>query len=148
MTDASWTVGSIKQIHNLEPTFLVSTQRVVVQTINVMIRGKKMIPSHNVTKSNPQGRVVQLCPTMYSPRELHPIAVTNAYRVLPAAPHILPTGYMQQNLEGQKLAASWYLPIFIKYATSRKILRCWRKIITQTKPCKILKATGYVLTSE
>ena len=126
VTDARGAVGVIERIQNPKRNFLARPQRSVIQIIDDIMRGQYMTPSHSVAKGNPQGTVVRLRPTLYSPWGLHPTAVTNDSYVLPAAPKKSPTGYVRQHLEGHKLAASWELPISIIDETSRKVFRDWR----------------------
>ena len=114
----------------------------MIKIIDDMLRGQQMKPTQIVTQVNPQGAVVRIRPTLYSPWGIRLTAVPNAYYVLTYSLHLSSTGYVQRHPEGHKLVAAWDLTISITNATARKIFRYWRKILTQTTLCKILTTVG------
>ena len=101
-----------------------------------------MKSSHSVTQVNPQGAVVRIRPTLYSPWGIDLTDVFNSYYVLTDYLHLSPTGCVWRHLEGLKLVVAWDLPILIINASARKIFRYWRKILTHTTTCKILTTLG------
>ena len=114
---------SYKTTKNPEPAFLENPHQAVIQKIYNMIRGQQIKPTHIVIQVNPQGSVVRLCPTLYSPWRLQLTAVPNTYYVLPSSSNLSDTGHMHQHLEGHKLVVVWDIPISIINATARKIFR-------------------------
>ena len=119
-------MGVIKKIETKEPTFLARPQRAVIQIIYYMVRVQQMTPEQSATHGNTQGIVVRLCPTLYSPWGLNPTDAPNTYYMFLAEPH--------RHLEGNELAAAWDLTISIIYASTRKMIRYWWQILTETTP--------------
>ena len=60
----------------MQPTFLEIMQRVATQIIDDMIKGQQIKSMQSVIHGNPQGSVVRLWSTLYSPWGIHPKNVT------------------------------------------------------------------------
>ena len=88
VTDVRWTVGVIKRFKNQEPDFLARPYRVVIQIIDYMIRRQKIKIAQSIILGNPQGAILRLHPTLYSPWRLHLTDFPNSYNVLPIPLHI------------------------------------------------------------
>ena len=121
--DTRWMVGILEYMQHPEISFLSKSPRMAMHIVDSIVWGQTMKLTSNVTQGDPKKSVVPLWPTLYYPWGLHPINVNNSYYVVPDAPHLYPTGYVNRHLEGHKMVEILFLPTYVINETARKTFR-------------------------